>query len=112
MRIAKQILGKPFHYGGKQSIGWLPANACRPLPTPERIIILNAYIVRGQYLYYLLWRPVHPVNLVDSPWIDDWDSPHESVEIAQYEAQEKYGIAPDEWSEPPADAALLDEEEP
>lgn len=78
--------------GGEKHRGWLPPGAAKPLPMPVREVLVDLEIGfdGSGFLLFCAAR--------DGSFC--WDSWHESLEGAQLQAAEDYGVT--EWSQVPS----------
>jgi hypothetical protein len=82
------IRGRRMHLGGKEHVGWLPAEAAKPPPTPRTEVDVDFLIEGDEEGAQLYWRGSDGSR---------WDYSRESVQGAIEQAEFSWGIKPDEW---------------
>ena len=82
------IRDRPMHLGGKEHVGWLPAEAAKPLPTPRVELHVDFLIEGDDQGAQLYWHGS------DGSRLDYW---RESVQGAVEQAEFSWGIKPTEW---------------
>lgn len=78
-----------MHLGGKEHVGWLPADAAKPLPTPVVEVDMDLLIEGDEHGALLYWRGS------DGSRSDTW---RESVQGAIEQAEFQWGVKPAEWT--------------
>ena len=88
-RIVKRVTGWRLTVGGEQHQGWLPPGAADPRPEPVREVTFNLEILFDGEGWLLVFDSLHPEFCGDT-----W---HESLEDAERQPQEDFGIEPSQW---------------
>jgi len=89
MSVIKEIKNFKVAISGEQHMGWLPAGASNPLPTPTREVVLNITIEHDGFGYLLCYA-----SSDGGIFGDTW---HETLEDAESEASEYFGVHLDDW---------------
>ena len=92
-RVIKRVVGLAIRLGGQQHSGWLPPGAANPLPTPARDVLIDLEIEFDGSGYLLICQAQ------DGSFC--WDTWCESMEKAEMQAAEEYGIQPSQWEAMP-----------
>ena len=90
MRVWKEVLGKRVESGGQEHTGWLPLNAVMPAPTSIESALLDVRILEeggGGFILEWISQSTHHAN-------DSW---HATIEEAEGEAKNLFGIEASEW---------------
>ena len=91
MTIVKKITGHVARVGGTQHCGWLPEGAAAPLPTPARDVAFNLEIQSDGSGYLLCYA-----SEAGALYGDTW---HETLDEAEEQAAEWFGVSRDQWRE-------------
>jgi hypothetical protein len=89
MKVIKEIKNYKVTIGSEQHMGWLPAGASNPLFTPAREVILNITIEHDGSGYLLCYT-----SSDGDIYGDTW---HETLESAESEAFEYFGVNFNKW---------------
>jgi hypothetical protein len=96
MRVLKEVIGKPIEFGGEAHTGWLPLNSAMPPLTPIENAVLDVRILEeGEGGFILEWVSRNTCHSNDS-----W---HASIEEAESEARDQFGIEASEWKRTDSD---------
>jgi hypothetical protein len=96
MRVLKEVIGKRVEFGGEEHTGWLPLNSVVPQPTSIENAIVDVRILEeGSGGFILEW-----VSPDAYPPSDSW---HATIEEAEGEAKDQFGIEASEWKSPGGD---------
>ena len=102
MKIVKQIIGKKVQFGGEEHEGWLPPNASVPKPIPVEKTTIDIEISKEGGGYLIVWQ-----SQSGSRSGDTW---HESLEDAENQAKQDFGIEDWEWESKPDSTEAADEQ--
>jgi hypothetical protein len=91
VKVVQQVIGKPVALGRQEATGWIPSNAAIPQPTPLVEATLDVRILEDESGFILEWR-----SRTGDYSNDSW---HATIEEAQREAMDRFGIAVSEWNE-------------
>jgi hypothetical protein len=90
MRTVREIKQHQVIFGGQEHAGWLPDQAAKPMPTPERHVVVDFAIVQEDSSSFLLiWSGPDKETSGDT-----W---HPDIDAAIEQAESWFGIEPDEW---------------
>jgi hypothetical protein len=89
MTVIKRIVGLRVMIGGEQHSGWLPENACTPLPIPTREVAFDIEIQSDGAGYVLSYASADG-DLIGDNW-------YERYEDAMTAAAEYFGVRDDAW---------------
>ena len=92
MSVVKKILGYVVRVGGDQHSGWLPEGAATPLPTHARDVAFDIEIQFDGFGYFLCYA-----SQAGDLYGDTW---HETLEEAEAEAAEWFGVGREQWQVP------------
>jgi hypothetical protein len=89
MAVIKRLSAVPVSFGGEEHVGWLPAHAATPAPTPVEEALVDFEISEVEGGYILEWHSRNTSHHGDS-----W---HQTLEDALEQANIDLGIRPEEW---------------
>lgn len=92
MSVVKKVSGHVVRVGGDQHSGWLPEGASTPLPTPARAVAFDIEIQFDDSGYLLCYES-REGDLYGDTW-------HPTLEEAEAEAAERFGVTADHWQAP------------
>ncbi len=89
IRVIQSIRNRSLTLGGEEHSGWLPANVTHPQPTPIRQVLMK-FEIQFDGAGYLLCVETDDQSIKGDTW-------HQSLEQAEKQAQEWFGVARHEW---------------
>ena len=89
MKILRQVLGKQIEFGGEEHTGWLPLKSAVPRAMPVERALIDVRILETEGGVILARE-----SKDDGQSNDSW---HATLEDAQHQAQDQFGIKASEW---------------
>lgn len=87
--VLQRIVGMPWRIGGETHSGWLPPGVARPLPIPIYEVVLDLKIEFDGSGYLFCYR-AREGSFCGDTW-------YPSLEDAEQDARESFGIDPSRW---------------